>query len=141
MLTSGRSLLQKYEINEYIKELGLNYTIIDVGAWMQVSLPLPERSAAPLPAKQGSWSIYGTGEAKNLYINLEHIGAWVARIIADPRTLNKQVIVWEEEATQKDLFELGVRFSGDGEALRAKRINVSAPERTCRPVSDMSHAI
>ena len=125
MLTSGRPPLQKYEINEYIKELGLNYTIIDVGAWMQVSLPLPERSAAPLPAKQGSWSIYGTGEAKNLYINLEHIGAWVARIIADPRTVNKLVQIWEDEVTQIEAREIGERVSGDGEQLRAQRAYVS----------------
>ena len=107
-----------------MKELGVGYTFIDVGWWMQLYLPLPLRSAAPPPLKAMSWSFYGAGQAKNLITNLHHIGTWVAKIIADPRTLNKQVIVWEDEVTQKDAHELGVRLSGDGDALKEKRINV-----------------
>ena len=112
-----------------MKELGVGYTFIDVGWWMQLYLPLPLRSAAPPPLKAMSWSFYGTGEAKNLITNLHHIGTWVAKIITDPRTLNKYVIIWEDETTQANAYELGVRYSGDGEALRAKRIHVSFRRR------------
>ncbi|RPD76846.1 NAD-P-binding protein [Lentinus tigrinus ALCF2SS1-7] len=116
---------KKLEIHDYVKELGIGYTIIDVGWWMQLYLPLPLRSKVAQTLKEMSWSLYGSGETKNLLTNLHHIGTWVAKIIADPRTLNKYVIVWEDEATQKYAHELGERISGDGDALKAKRILVS----------------
>ncbi|TFK78526.1 NAD-P-binding protein [Polyporus arcularius HHB13444] len=115
----------KLDIREYLKELGVGYTIIDVGWWMQLFLPFPLRSNAAPQLKEMSWSIYGTGESRNLLTNLHHIGTWVGRIIVDPRTLNNSVIIWEDEATQKDAHEIGARVSGDGDALRQKRIYVS----------------
>ncbi|RPD52588.1 NAD-P-binding protein [Lentinus tigrinus ALCF2SS1-6] len=119
----------KFDIREYVKELGVGYTIIDVGWWMQFYLPLPLRSTgAPEAALSWSRSLYGGGESKNLLTNLHHIGTWVARIIADPRTINKSVIVWEDEVLHKDTQELGARVSGDGDALRAKRVEVSEEE-------------
>ncbi|RDX46055.1 NAD-P-binding protein [Lentinus brumalis] len=115
----------KLEIREYVKELGVGYTVIDVGWWMQFYLPLPLRSTVAPHLKAISWSIHGTGESKNLLTNLNHIGTYVARIIADPRTLNKSVIIWEDEVVQKDAHEIGARVSGDGYALREKRVYVS----------------
>ncbi len=119
-------IMQKLGIREYLKELGVGYTIIDVGWWAQLFLPLPLRSNAPPHVKAMTWSIHGTGESRNLVTNVHHIGTFVARIIADPRTLNKSVIVWEDEVVQKDAHEIGERVSGDGDALREKRIYVSA---------------
>ena len=58
--------------------------------------------------------------------NLDHIGTWVARIVADPRTLNQAVIVWEDEVKVNAAHDVGERVSGDGDALKAKRIHVSA---------------
>ncbi|KAI0706010.1 NAD-P-binding protein [Cerioporus squamosus] len=115
----------KLDIHEYLKELGVGYTIIDVGWWMQLFLPYPLRSTAPQHLKEMSWSIYGTGESRNLLTNLHHIGACVARIIVDPRTLNKAVIIWEDEVQQKAAHEIGARVSGDEDALREKRIYIS----------------
>ncbi|KAI0706022.1 NAD-P-binding protein [Cerioporus squamosus] len=115
----------KLDIHEYLKELGIGYTIIDVGWWMQLFLPYPMRSTVAPQIKEMSWTIYGTGEARNLLTNLHHIGTWVARIIVDPRTLNKAVIVWEDEVQQKDAHEIGERVSGDGDVLREKRIYIS----------------
>ena len=118
-------MAQKLGIGEYLKELGVPYTIIDVGWWMQYYLPLTLRSTVAPPMKATSWTIYGSGEDKTLLTNVHHIGRWAAKIIADPRTLNKQVIVWEDEVTQNVAHEMGERVSGDGEALKAKRIQVS----------------
>ena len=73
--------------------------------------------------------VHGAGSDRMLVTDLNHIGAFVARIVADPRTLNKYVIIWEDETTQANAYELGVRYSGDGEALRAKRIHVSFRRR------------
>ena len=117
-------MTQKYEIREYCQKLGVPYTIIDVGFWMQFFLPLPLRSAVQPELKALSWMVYRDGESKNLVTNLHHIGTYVARIIADPRTINKAVIMWENEVTQKDAHEIVALVSGDGDALRAQRIQV-----------------
>ena len=92
---------------------------------MQLFLPLPLRSGASAYAKAHSWTINGDGKHRNLGTNLDHIGTWVARIIVDPRPLNQAVIVWEDEVRQGDAHALGERVSGDGDALKAKRIVVS----------------
>ena len=102
------------------------YTFIDVGLWMQLYLPLPLRSKAPQPVKDMTWSVYAEGAVRNLVTNREHIGTYVARILADPCMLNQAVIVWEDEVTANVAQDIGVRASGDGDALKAKRIHVSA---------------
>ena len=117
---------QKLGIREYVQELGVPYTIIDVGWWMQFYLPLPLRSAVAPELKAMSWAVYRGGESRNLLTNLDHIGTYVARIVADPRTVNKAVIIWEDEVLQKDAHEIGARVSGDGDALRAQQIQVRA---------------
>ena len=100
---------------------------------MQLFLPLPLRSSASAHAKELSWKIAGDGERPNLLTNLDHIGTWVARIIADPRTLSQAVIVWEDEVTANVAHDIGVRASGEGDALKAKRIHVSASLSRMRP--------
>ena len=102
------------------------HTFIDVGWWMQLYLPLPLRSKAPSPVKEMTWGVYGDGEARNLVTNREHIGTYVARILADPRTVNQAVVIWEDEVRQGDAHALGERVSGEGGALKEKRIAVSA---------------
>ena len=100
---------------------------------MQFYLPLPLRSDVASEIKATSWAVYRKGESKNLLTNLDHIGTYIARIITDPRTVNKAVIIWEDEVLQKDAYEIGARISGDGDALRTKyiqvRVEASALER------------
>ena len=107
--------------------LGLPYTFIDVGWWMQLYLPLPLRSQAPHLMKEMGWSMYADGAARSLVTHREHIGTYVARILADPRTLNHAVMVWEDEVRQSDAHALGERLAGlgEGDALRETRIVVS----------------
>ena len=106
------------------------HTFIDVGWWMQLYLPLPLRSQAPQPVKEMTWGVYADGAARNLVTNREHIGTYVARILADPRTVNHAVIIWEDEVRQGDAHALGERVSGEGDALKEKRIAVSAVHST-----------
>ena len=108
------------------------YTFIDVGLWMQLYLPLPLRSRAPQPTKEMTWSVDADGLARTLVTSIESIGTYVARILADPRTLNQAVIVWEDEVRQVDAHVLGERVSGEGDALKAKRIVVSIFDRKPR---------
>ena len=107
------------------------HTFIDVGWWMQLYLPLPVRSQAPQLMKEMGWSMYADGAGCSLVTNREHIGTYVARILADPRTLNHAVMVWEDEVRQSDAHALGELLSGEGDALREKRIAVSVMIYLC----------
>lgn len=60
----------------------------------------------------GSLSIYGAGNVKVAYTDLRDVGKFVARIIADPRTLNRYVFVWGEERTQQEVFDIARAASG-----------------------------
>ncbi|RPD58079.1 NAD-P-binding protein [Lentinus tigrinus ALCF2SS1-7] len=115
----------KLEIRDFIQELGVGYTFIDVGGWMQGWLPLPRRSSMSDEAKQVGYTYLEDGSVKTLVTDRRHIGTYVARIIADPRTLNHAVIVWEDEPSQAEAQELAVRLSGDGEALREKFVRAT----------------
>ena len=109
----------------YIKSLDLPYTIIDVGWWMQTFLPLPTRSAVAAPFRTMSETVPEPGDARVLLTDLNHIGAFVARIIGDPRTLNRSVIVWEEERPIRAAREVGEAMSGEADALRSRMRPVS----------------
>ena len=61
---------------------------------------------------------------KLLATNLDHIGTWVARIVADPRTLNQTVFVWEDERTEADFFRIAEAKCGDPDAFRARIVRV-----------------
>ncbi|KAH9856818.1 NAD-P-binding protein [Lenzites betulinus] len=141
----------KLDIREFIQELGVPHTFIDVGWWMQLAVPLPSRSAALDVAKAMTYELHGTGKQSYLLTNREHIGMFVARIIADPRTLNKAVIVWEDEVAEEDAHALGERLSGEEAALKAKRrllskeqIEAQAAEATAlvekNPTNPLAHA-
>ena len=121
--------LQKLAIHEYIKELGVPYTFIDVGWWAEQLLPKSMHTKGTDRISQEIWrmshTIVGDGTAPNLVTLVDHIGIYVARIIADPRTINRSVIIWEDEATQLQAQELGERYSGEAEEFRAQRIYVS----------------
>ncbi|KAI0359478.1 NAD-P-binding protein [Trametes cingulata] len=117
---------EKLAIREFVKELGVPYTFIDVGWWMQLSLPLPSRS--DVWRKESTYEVHGDGTKKMLVTDLRHIGTYVARIVADPRTLNQAVIVWEDEVTDLEAHEIGERISGEADMLKAKRVIVTAED-------------
>lgn len=77
---------------------------------MQVSVPPKPDSTALLDSMLRSF--YGNGETKTAIINKDHIGDFVARIIADPQTLNQHVFVHEIEVTQKEIYEVCSRVAG-----------------------------
>ena len=52
------------------------------------------------------------GDKPCLVTDLRNVGKWVARIIVDPRTLNEKVIVWEDEKTLKEAFDIAERLVG-----------------------------
>jgi hypothetical protein len=112
---------QKYKIHDYIKEKQVPYTIIDVGFWFHFSLPHKPGSTAGIAPRLHTF--YGEGENRSALINKEHIGDFVARIIADPRTLNQYVFAYEDEVNQKEIYE--VCSHAAGEDFRAIHDSVS----------------
>jgi hypothetical protein len=91
----------------------LPYTVIDVGWWYQLSLPpLPSgrlANALTMPVQ----TISGDGNTETALIDKRDIGKYVARIIVDPRTLNKSVFVFNEIWTQNRIFDLMEKLSGE----------------------------
>ncbi|TFK84353.1 NAD(P)-binding protein [Polyporus arcularius HHB13444] len=119
---------EKLAIREFIKQHDIPHTFIDVGWWMQIYLPIPLRSKAPIEFRASTYRLVGDGKARILLTHNDHIGTFVARIIADPRTLNQAVLIWEDTASQLEAREIGARLSGDGEKLKELYTNVTAED-------------
>lgn len=53
------------------------------------------------------------GESPNIITDLKDIGHFVARIIADERTLNKYVFTWGDVLTEKEIYAIMEEVSGE----------------------------
>ena len=104
----------------------MGYTFIDIGWWTQGWLPLPSRSSVSDAVRQIGYTYVEDGSVRTLVTDRRRVGIYVARIIADPRTLNHAVMVWDDEPSQAEAQELGVRLSGEGEAMKTKFVRVSS---------------
>jgi len=120
--------LQKEDILDHIKRLYLPYTAIDFGWWYQLSLPsLPSGRISP-KAEYSTTQIVGDGNAPWALTDKRDIGKYVARIIVDPRTLNRAVFGYSQVWTQTEVFDLLEKVTGE-----------SAPrEYVCFPLSFIS---
>jgi hypothetical protein len=81
-------------------------TIIDVGYWHQLSffsVPSGKFDYAQLISPN---EICGTGDVGTLLTDKRDIGRFVARIIQDPRTLNRKVFTWSDEISQNEVLRL-----------------------------------
>jgi nucleoside-diphosphate-sugar epimerase len=109
---------QKLQILDYINQIYLGYTVVEVGWWQQLIVPklasgrTDHAQVLPLEASPHT-TIYGDGNVKIGLTHLRDIGRYVARIIADPRTLNKKVYVYGELATQNEAVALMEKVSGE----------------------------
>lgn len=96
-----------------MKKIHLPYTVIDVGWWYQLSLPrLPSGRidyAVTMPVEY----IAGDGNAPSALTDMRDVGNYTARIIRDPRTLNKMVLVYGEVLSQNQVFDLLENLSGE----------------------------
>jgi uncharacterized protein YbjT (DUF2867 family) len=103
----------KEVVYQHIKKLGLGYTVIDVGYWYQISFPtLPSGKvdyAMPMP----NTTIFGEDKHATAITDLRDIGRYVAKIIADERTLNQYVFCYGEVLFQKETFGILEELSGE----------------------------
>lgn len=103
----------KEDVLDHIRKLYLPYTAIDVGWWYQISPPrVPSGridSGLLFPAQH----ILGDGTVPSAMTDLADVGRYVAKIVADPRTLNKMVFAYSELLTQKQVWDTVEKVSGE----------------------------
>ncbi|RAH73056.1 NAD(P)-binding protein [Aspergillus aculeatinus CBS 121060] len=104
---------EKEEILAELRAQSMDYTVIDVGYWYQLSLPpVPSGRlsyAIPVP----STTIHGDGTAPNILTDLRDIGRFVARIVADPRTRNRSVYTCSAVLSEEEIFGIVEAVSGE----------------------------
>jgi hypothetical protein len=89
------------------------HTIIDVGFWHQFSFPRVPSGRVDYATAIPNAIIHGDGNAPNILTDLRDIGRFVARIIADDRTLNKYVFTWSDVLTENEIFDIVEDLSGE----------------------------
>lgn len=58
-------------------------------------------------------TIVAGGDTPSALTDVRDVGVYVAKIITDPRTLNKKVFAFTETKTQNQVFELVQKMSGE----------------------------
>ncbi|KAI4520311.1 NAD(P)-binding protein [Schizophyllum commune Loenen D] len=127
MLLNDKATLQKLAVRDYIRSLGLGHTFVEVGFWYESLLPYPP-SYKGNPIAEMSYLYRGPGDVPTAVTALASIGTFVARIIADPRTLNQTVFVYDDHVTTADLFRIAEAKCGDAEGLRKITVRLSAED-------------
>ncbi|KAH7059091.1 isoflavone reductase [Macrophomina phaseolina] len=106
----------KEEVLNHVKRIGLGYTVIDVGCWYEHYTSGLPRLGAATAAQQlslpGLNVIPGTGDVLGALTSFRDVGRWVARVIADPRTLNKMVFACGDVLTANQAFDIVDRVAG-----------------------------
>jgi hypothetical protein len=103
----------KEVVYNHIFRQHLPYTIVDVGYWHQISFPRLPSGKSDYVAILPKNDVYGGGTAPNLLTDERDIGPFVARIIKDPRTLNKKVFTYSDELSANQIFDLMETISGE----------------------------
>ncbi|KAK7409525.1 hypothetical protein QQX98_008309 [Neonectria punicea] len=121
---------KKEEVLNYVQKLRLPYTYIDAGWWYQLTLPrLPSgRWDYALPSYDSEPRLGGDGNVPSALADIRDVGRYVARVVADPRTLNKKVHVYSEVLTRNQVYDLVEKISGE----RLERKYITAEEITTR---------
>ncbi|CEI61361.1 unnamed protein product [Fusarium venenatum] len=103
----------KEEILDHIQRIYLPYTVIDVGWWYQITLPLVPSGKFEGRLTAANNNIIGGGNNPSALVSLNDIGRYVAVIINDDRTINKKVFAYTESKTQNEVFELVEKVTGE----------------------------
>lgn len=73
--------------------------------------------------------IIGDGTTPSAITDLRDIGRYVARIIADPRTVNKMVFAYNTVMTPHEIYSMLEKLSG--EKIERKYVGVPVPAVPC----------
>lgn len=97
----------------HIKKIHLPYTVIDVGWWYQVTLPRLPSGRIDYAVMETADGIAGGGNIPFSLTDSRDIGRYVARIISDPRTLNRMVFAYNEVFTHNEIYDLLEGLGGE----------------------------
>ena len=97
----------------HIKLVKLPYTVVDVGWWYQATVPRLPSGRSDYALLEFQSTIPGNGDVPLLLSDIRDIGNFVARIITDPRTLNKMVLAYSEVRTHYQIWDMFNRISGE----------------------------
>ncbi|GKU21424.1 isoflavone reductase family protein [Fusarium langsethiae] len=103
----------KEDILDKVKRMYLPYTVIDVGWWMQSALPAVPSGKLDAKLATPDTVIGADGNVPYGTTDVGDIGKYVARIIADPRTLNKLVFAYGDITTQNKVWGYVEQLTGD----------------------------
>lgn len=106
-------VLQKEDVLDHVKKIYLPYTVIDVGWWYQISPPRLSSGRIDYAINYPLEQITGDGNTPSARTDVRDIGKYVARIVADSRTLNRSVFAYNEVLTENEVFEILERLSGE----------------------------
>lgn len=95
------------------------YTVIDIGHWHEIMIPRIPSGRLDHRALYSTFFFVDEGSAPCATTYLPDVGKYVARIIADPRTLNRIVFAYGEVTTQRAAVDMVERFSGEKCPYRA----------------------
>ncbi|KAL2890665.1 isoflavone reductase family protein [Ceratocystis lukuohia] len=105
---------KKLDILSAIQRAHLPYTIIDVGCYYQVFVPkIPSGRSDHAHSKYIDHRIVAGGNQKFALTDLKDIGRYVARIIEDPRTVNKHVFAYTEVLSMNEIWDAMKTSSGE----------------------------
>ncbi|KAJ4250179.1 hypothetical protein NW762_011994 [Fusarium torreyae] len=103
----------KEDVLNHIKKIQLPFTVVDVGWWYQVNLPKLPSGRIDYVAMETADGIAGDGNAPFALTDVRDVGSYVARLITDPRTLNRMVFAYNEVWTQNRVYDLLETLSGE----------------------------
>ncbi|KAL4749483.1 hypothetical protein BDW72DRAFT_214061 [Aspergillus terricola var. indicus] len=115
---------EKEQILDHVFRLRLPYTVIDIGWWYQITLPRIPSGAFDYALLAPQNTIFGDGDVPPALTDVRDAGLYAAKIISDPRTINKKVFAFTETWTQNQVFSLIERITGE----QPEAIKVSAAE-------------
>lgn len=104
---------QKEDVLNHIKKIHLGYTVIDIGWWYQISLPRLASGRVDYAITTTTSLVAGEGNVLSGYTDLRDVGKFVAKIVADPRTLNRMVFGYTKLWTQTQTYDLMEKLSGE----------------------------
>ncbi|KAI8931457.1 hypothetical protein NX059_011783 [Plenodomus lindquistii] len=103
----------KEDLLDRCKRLYLPYTVIDVGWWYRATLPRVPSGKLDSAISFPETLIGADGNVEFAGVDVADIGTYVARIIADPRTLNKQVFAYSQVTTQNHIWDTMEALTGE----------------------------
>ncbi|KAM0327216.1 hypothetical protein ACHAQA_006350 [Verticillium albo-atrum] len=103
----------KEDVLNHVKKIHLPYTVIDVGWWYQLTPPRVPSGRFDYGLLAPMDRLLGDGTVPSAQTHLQDIGLYVARIVADPRTLNKMVFAYNELLNQHQIFDKVEKVTGE----------------------------